>query len=205
MTQAIGSEAYEGGFASPVFDAQSVFRSLMEAMARPGSIWPVTVRAGAPDPLGPTMAALLLTLCDADTPVWLDAAASSEKAVAAWLGFHTGAPVVDEASEAAFAVVVDGLAIGAIERFAQGTQDYPDRSTTLLVQVESLTDGRPLTLEGPGIRTRASIAPRGLPDRMADIWAGNNALFPRGVDMVLAAPDAIAALARTTRIVRGGN
>ncbi|WP_158629407.1 hypothetical protein [Roseitalea porphyridii] len=38
---------------------------------------------------------------------------------------------------------------------------------------------------------------------MADIWAGNNALFPRASTCVLAAPDAIAALARTTRIEPG--
>jgi len=204
MPRVNASEAYEGGFASPVFGAQAVFRSVMEAMARPGTLWPLTAQASAPDPLGPSMAALLLTLCDADTPVWLDPASSSGDAAATWLGFHTGAPVTAEASQAAFAVIVDATLLGTVERFALGTEDYPDRSTTLLVQVESLTDGVPLTLEGPGIRHNAQIAPTGLSDRIVDIWVANNALFPRGVDLVFAAPDAIAALPRTTRIRREG-
>ena len=197
-------DAHEGGFTSPVFDAQAVFRAIMEAMARRGTVWPLPAQASAPEPLTPAMAALLLTVCDADTPVWFDAAASSAE-TDAWLRFHTGAPIASEASEAAFAVIADATLLGTVERFALGTPDYPDRSTTLLVQVASLTGGMRLVLEGPGIQDSALIAPGGLPDRITDIWAANNALFPRGVDLVFAALDAIAALPRTTRVRTGEN
>lgn len=195
---------FEGGFEAPVFDAQAAFRALMDAMARPGQAQPIAARATAPQPLGSVAAALALTLCDADTPVWLDSAMTGDGEVAQWLGFHTGAPMTTDPGEAAFAFVADPSALGALDRFAHGTQEYPDRSTTLIVQVDSLTDGPPLTLSGPGIKDRASIASTDLPDRFAALWTANRALFPRGVDLVLAASDSLVGLPRTTQIESGG-
>ena len=84
--------------------------------------------------------------------------------------------------------------------FALGTPEYPDRSTTLILQVETLADGRALTLSGPGIRETRGIAPQPLPGHFEMQWRENNALYPRGVDIILAAPDAVACLPRTTRI-----
>lgn len=189
-----------GGFDTPVFDAQSVFRALMDAMARPGTVQAIAPRVSTPAPLGPVAAALALTLCDADTPVWLDPALAQDGAIARWLGFHAGAPVTDDPATAAFALIGDGQSLGSFDRFARGTQDYPDRSATLIVQVPDLTDGPALALTGPGIKQSATLAPSGLPPRFTALWADNNALFPRGIDMVLAAPAAVAALPRTTRI-----
>ena len=80
-------------------------------------------------------------------------------------------------------------------------RSYPDRSTTLILQVESLTQGREYRLSGPGIESiallRATIAPKDLFDRLAI----NAALFPRGIDVVLVADDAIVAIPRTTRLM----
>jgi alpha-D-ribose 1-methylphosphonate 5-triphosphate synthase subunit PhnH len=91
-----------------------------------------------------------------------------------------------------------------LDRFALGSTEYPDRSTTLILQVESLTDGTVIELQGPGIDgtavLRASIQPEDLFERLTV----NAALFPRGIDVVLVHDDAIVALPRTTRLVRGG-
>ncbi|MBL8584289.1 MAG: phosphonate C-P lyase system protein PhnH, partial [Rhizobiaceae bacterium] len=54
----------EGGFAQPVFDAQAVFRAVMDAMARPGSVHAIGERATPPSPLLPATAAVALALCD---------------------------------------------------------------------------------------------------------------------------------------------
>jgi alpha-D-ribose 1-methylphosphonate 5-triphosphate synthase subunit PhnH len=189
-----------GGFADPVFDAQSIFRAVMDAMARPGTIQPAKAETQPPHPLSPAAASVALTLCDNDTPLWLDPALKQTQAVASWLGFHTGAPLADTPADAHFAVVADPASLIALENFAQGTQEYPDRSTTLILQVASLSSGDPLVLEGPGIDGSATIAPASLPRHFVEQWKQNRARFPRGVDVVLAAPEGIACMPRTTRV-----
>ncbi len=190
----------EGGFAAPVFDSQSVFRAVMDAMAQPGTVQAVSVATQPPAPLSPVAAAVALTLCDHDSKLWLDAPLRSAGAVAPWLGFHTGAPLVAEEGEAQFALVADAAALPPLARFAQGTQEFPDRSATLILQVQAFDGGPVLVLEGPGIETQAQIATTGLPADFLVQWRANNALFPRGVDLILTAPEGIVCLPRTTRI-----
>ena len=192
------------GFADKVLSAQSVFRSVMDAMARPGSIQRIVAAAGTPFAMMRGTAAMALTLFDHDTPVWLDGRMSVTTDVAKWLKFHTSAPVVTDSSIASFALVGDPENLPALDRFAFGSNEYPDRSTTLILQVESLTDGPVVELQGPGIdgtaMLQAAIQPQDLFERLAI----NHTLFPRGIDVVLVHDDSIVAIPRTTRLVRGG-
>ena len=192
------------GFADKVLSAQSVFRSVMDAMARPGSIQRIAPTAGTPAVMMRGTAAIALTLFDHDTPIWLDGRTSATADVAKWLKFHTSAPVVSDSSIASFALVGDPENLPALDRFAFGSNEYPDRSTTLILQVGSLTDGPAVELRGPGIdgaaALRASIQPPDLFERLAV----NAALFPRGIDVVLVHDDSIVAIPRTTRLVKGG-
>jgi len=122
-----------------------------------------------------------------------------------WLKFHTGAPVVQDCSIASFALIGDGAALPSLDRFALGTSEYPDRSTTVIIQVDSLASGRSFELHGPGIdgvaTLQASIKPFDLFERLRI----NEALFPRGIDVVLVADDAVVAIPRTTRVVSKGS
>lgn len=189
-----------GGFADPVFDAQATFRAIMDAMARPGTVQHAKAEAQPPQPLSPVAAAVALTLCDNDTPLWLDPALKPIQAVTSWLGFHTGAPLTETPAEAHFGLVAEPANLIALENFAQGTQEYPDRSTTLILQVASLSSGGALALEGPGIDGSTALAPTPLPRHFVAQWKQNRARFPRGVDLILVAPEGIACLPRTTRI-----
>ncbi|MGA7994572.1 MAG: phosphonate C-P lyase system protein PhnH [Bradyrhizobium sp.] len=193
------------GFADKVLSAQSTFRSVMDAMARPGSMQRIAVATGAPSPLMRGAAAIALTLFDHDTPVWLDAAMSETADVTKWLKFHTGAPVIADCSICSFALIGDASALPALDRFAFGSNEYPDRSTTLILQVGSLTEGARFELRGPGIdgsaMLQAAIEPADLFERLAI----NAALFPRGIDVVLVADDAIVAIPRTTRVAAKGD
>ncbi|KYH01867.1 phosphonate C-P lyase system protein PhnH [Bradyrhizobium sp. DOA1] len=193
------------GFADKVLSAQSTFRSVMDAMARPGSVQRIVPMAGAPAAMMRGTAAIALTLFDHDTPLWLDARMAESSDVVKWLKFHTGAPVVHDTSIASFALMSDGAALPPLERFALGTSEYPDRSTTLILQVDGLDSGRSFELRGPGIdgvaTLQASIKPFDLFERLSM----NEALFPRGIDVVLVADDAVVAIPRTTRVVSKGS
>lgn len=186
------------GFDNPVDDAQAVFRATLEAFAHPGRLETLPARCGLPDGLSPTLAALLLTLADPDTPVWLPADVPA--AARAFLRFHCGCPLVDAIGDATFVCVPAGHAMPALADCAQGLPAYPDRSATLIVEVASLHEGETLTLRGPGIDTVQTLRVTGLPADFHLRWRANNALFPLGVDLLLTSGDQFCAMTRTTQV-----
>jgi alpha-D-ribose 1-methylphosphonate 5-triphosphate synthase subunit PhnH len=181
------------------FASQAAFRAVMEAFARPGDIRTLD-EVAAPAPLAPATAALVQALADYETPIWLDTMFAAAPAVAEWIRFQTGAAVVKDARGAAFALIADPLALPDLDSFAVGTEDYPDCSTTVIVQV-ALFKGLAFTLKGPGIKDRRSLAATPLPVDFAERLRTNRELFPRGVDVVLVAGAQVAALPRSVRVV----
>ena len=185
------------GFSDPVGAAQAVFRLCLERLSRPGT--PAEVRSDAALPVGLHAAsgALLLALLDQDTRLWLSPAAAG---AAAYLRFHTGCVPVDDPAEADFALAASVRELPQLERFAQGSEDYPDRSTTLIVKVESLATDAGWTLRGPGIADSVRLSAAGLGAAFALDWAANRRRFPCGVDVFLASGSRLAGLPRTTRL-----
>jgi alpha-D-ribose 1-methylphosphonate 5-triphosphate synthase subunit PhnH len=192
------------GFADKVLSAQTTFRTVMDAMARPGTVRQVTAGAGTPSCLMRGTAAIALTLFDHDTPIWLDRTMAATSDIAKWLKFHSGAPVIADSSVCSFALVGHGNEMPVLDRFALGSNEYPDRSTTLILQVESLTEGRAYEVCGPGIDGIAIFHARIDPEDLFEQLSVNAALFPRGLDVVLVHDDAIVAIPRTTRLVAKG-
>jgi alpha-D-ribose 1-methylphosphonate 5-triphosphate synthase subunit PhnH len=188
------------GFSDPVFDAQAVFRTAMLAMARPGSIHELRVGLEAPAPLALGTAALALALCDFETPLWLDAHLAAVPEIATFLKFHTGAPILAEPARAAFALVASLAEAPDLARFAMGTLDFPDRSTTLFVQVDSLVAGRGWRLAGPGINGEAQLAVEPACPEFLEALTDTRRLFPRGIDLYFVAGHRIAGLPRTTMV-----
>jgi alpha-D-ribose 1-methylphosphonate 5-triphosphate synthase subunit PhnH len=88
-------------FPAPVLANQAVFRALMDALARPGTVKPLVPAAGAPSPLTAAAAAVALALLDYETPVWLDAPLAQSREVADWIRLHAGAPVTSDPRQAA--------------------------------------------------------------------------------------------------------
>ncbi len=199
-----GTAAYRGGFGNPVLQGQGVFRVVMDAMARPGTIRSLESAISGvkpPSPLSPAAGALALTLCDADTSVWLTPALR-QSASKVWIAFHTGSPLTEQKAETRFAFVEKGGVVPGFGQFALGTQEYPDRSSTLVLEVDALSGGVSFTATGPGIRDAVEFSPRGLPDVFPALWAENRALFPRGVDLILVAGSELLCLPRTTKLER---
>ena len=125
-------------FADPVLTAQSAFRAIMDAVARPGTVRSMAGWLSAPAPLSPGAAAIAMTLFDQDTPVWLDHWLAAVPEVGAWLRFHTGAAVVAESCRSAFASFPIPAQLPPFDAFQLGTPEYPDRSTTLVLQVDMI-------------------------------------------------------------------
>lgn len=180
------------GLVDPVFDSQAIFRSVLDAMARPGTI---QKPSGLPD--GDGLVGVALMVLDHDTPVWMGKGAEGLRQR---LTFHCGCPIIDDPSQAAFALLTDPTELERLDRFAQGEPQYPDRSTTLICALPSLEGGPDLHLSGPGIDGTLAFAPASLPDGFADQWAMNHAQYPLGIDLILTAGSALAALPRTCRL-----
>jgi alpha-D-ribose 1-methylphosphonate 5-triphosphate synthase subunit PhnH len=183
-------EALAGGFADAPIAAARAFRAALEAMARPGTIWTLE-GATPPAPLSVAAGVLILTLCDGTTPVHL-APSLDVPVLRDWVIFHTGAPLVS-AEEARFAVGPWGE-LRPVDRFAIGLPDYPDRSATLIVELQDLTStGARLT--GPGILASAHLS---LPE--TDAFRVNRALAPMGFDTYLTCGNRLAGLPRSTKV-----
>jgi len=202
---AIAQKGLEGGFEDAVLESQRVFRLCLQALSRPGVSVPMAAGLKAIGPLRPATAAILLALADFETTVWLDSAARAEPDIGAFLRFHTGAAICDAPDDADFAVVLDPRAMPALAAFKQGTSDYPDRSSTLLIQVDHLrADGPSFT--GPGIDGSVSFWTEPLPADFSAQLVRNRKSFPCGVDILFVAPAEIVGLPRstTTRANGGG-
>jgi alpha-D-ribose 1-methylphosphonate 5-triphosphate synthase subunit PhnH len=195
---------YTGGFESPVFQSQSVFKALMDGLARPGTLQTLDKGAAPPSPMGAGAGAIALTLCDHDTPVYL-AMPLVEAGVPGWLAFQTGALVTDDRTEAQFAFLDHTTLLPPLSTFAAGTQEYPDRSTTIVLEVPAFEGGQDYILSGPGIQDSTTINVAGLPAPFEGLWKENNALYPRGVDLVLVSGLEMICLPRTVRIRKGEN
>jgi alpha-D-ribose 1-methylphosphonate 5-triphosphate synthase subunit PhnH len=184
------AEALSGGFSEAPIQSARAFRQILEAMARPGTIRQVEGVA-PPPPLSVAAGVALLTLADPTTPLHLAGAASSP-AVRDWVAFHIGAPLV-AAEEASFALGT-WEALQPASRFMIGQPDYPDRSATLIVELDRLTNHGP-ALTGPGIELATWLS---LPETAA--FHANRALFPLGFDCLFTCGNRLAGLPRSTRV-----
>lgn len=177
-----------------VHDAQSAFRLVLQALSEPGTIHTLPIDLAVPAPLGVATTALCLTLLDMDTSCWID---YPSPAADAYLRFHCGCPLVSDVADASFVLLTDPTTM-RLDRFAQGSITYPDRSATVIVQVPNLIEGPVRTLTGPGIATTSVFRVAGLESDFGAHWASNHAKFPCGVDLIFCCGSQLLALPRST-------
>lgn len=186
-------DALKGGFADLPVQSATAFRSVLQAMARPGTIHQLA-GAAPPPPLSVAAGVVLLTLCDPETPLFVGASVDTPD-LRSWISFHTGAPF----SAAGDAVIAIGSwqDFTPLSAFPVGSAEYPDRSTTLITEVGSLgrEGSNACRLTGPGIQDFSTLC---LPDPA--LMQANAALFPLGLDFILTSESSVAALPRSTRI-----
>lgn len=199
------SDVMVQGFADPPLEAQAVFRIVLGAMAHPGRIMSVANGKGgltmptAPSRFHPAAFALALTLLDFETPVWPDQKLAADQPAIDALRFHCGCSITEDPAGANFALIGDALHAPPLSSFHQGTSEYPDRSTTVLMQVNDLDDTRGARLTGPGIKTESWLAIDGVSSDFWQQWSANHRQFPLGVDLIVIAGSRLVALPRSIR------
>jgi alpha-D-ribose 1-methylphosphonate 5-triphosphate synthase subunit PhnH len=185
------------GFEDPVAHSQRVFRAVMDAMSRPGSIHDVDAGIDPPPGLSPASAALGLALLDHETSAWLPGLCA---AASAWLRFHTGCALAAVPEEADYVLVPLGCTCPDLSALRLGSDEEPHRSATAIIDVAHLEAGSGWRLAGPGIRGEARLGFAGLAAVAIAQRNAATACFPRGIDAILACGARIAALPRTTRM-----
>lgn len=214
------------GFADAVHGTQTSFRCLLDAMARPGRVQRLEAatlqQLQFPPAISPAMAALLLTLCDADTRVWISPAFGASAAqVHAYGRFHTGLVTVDDPRRAEFAFMP---AADAPERtlreLPHGSDEVPQEGATLVIDAPMIAaleedaagrvtgllhpeDADPtpwVRLTGPGVQHAHRLAVGGLSLAFWRVRQSMQSRFPRGVDVVFTCGERMAAVPRSTRV-----
>ena len=186
----------EHGFLDPVFDAQRVFRTLLAALSEPGRILRMDRLCAPPGGVPSTAIAVVLALCDADTPLWL---APKMRGAADFLRFQTGAPIIDAARDASF-LLSDASERPALALLRSGEAEYPDRSATLILAVDRVEGGVGWRVSGPGIPDARAFLPIPIDDAFVTEWDQNRTRFPLGVDVLFVARDGVVGLPRTTKL-----
>lgn len=167
-------------------------------MAHPTRIVPITCDLQAPQPLDIASAAICLTLLDFETTLWTDL--DIDSAALNWLRFHCACPIVSQTRLAQFALVIDHWEMLHLDHFPQGEEEYPERSTSLIIQVDGLIPGKGRKFSGPGIKNYSYLDVAGIPEHFWAVWQGQIAQYPLGVDVFISCGSVLAALPRTIRI-----
>ena len=179
--------------------AAHCFRRLMDAFSKPGTIVALPQIVDSPPQLHAGAASLALSLCDFQTPIWLsDSIARPD--VRSFLRFHTGAPISGTAAEAAFAFMDANAFNTTYPSLDKGTDEYPDRSATAIVQVKSLSGPLSVRLDGPGIKTAVELPLLGLGAQGWAMLSEDRILFPRGIDVVFVSGAELVVVPRSSRI-----
>ena len=190
----------ESAFINPSHDMARAFRPILDAMANPGRVLHFAPALSSPPGLSPEAAAVAVTLCDFQTSIWLEQELRTP-AIEHYLRFHAGAPLTHIETDAAFAFVDALYGVPDLSQFSKGTHEYPDRSTTIVIQTEQLRSDSGVTLRGPGIQSERRLGSVSLG---ADFWQqmiASRSDFPLGIDVIFVAPGAIAAIPRSTQIL----
>jgi alpha-D-ribose 1-methylphosphonate 5-triphosphate synthase subunit PhnH len=170
---------------------QRLFRELVEAFSRPGSVRDLTPDLGGSSALHAALAALL----DGETTL---ADPHGRIGAADWQLLQCRR----EAVETARYVAADGRRAPNFQP-ALGSLESPEFGATLLVEVDAVGSGDiALDLAGPGIRGAVRLSVAGLHLDWLTRRAEWNAGFPLGVDLLLADDKRVVALPRTTQILQ---
>jgi alpha-D-ribose 1-methylphosphonate 5-triphosphate synthase subunit PhnH len=201
---------WQAGQQRVMYYSAAVFRRLLDAMSRPGSIEVIPVPdalAGIPE--GGDLAGVLpvngesyhynryalgalATLLDRETTFalgWAGGWIERETSLSRWLE-RFGGSRMERPSIADYALCLDGRSGALLGDLCQGTEAAPEDSATAFICVSDMIGepkqgGTMLELRGPGIRETATITVWGLPNVAQEAIVATRRAYPLGVDVIL--------------------
>ena len=137
--------------------------------------------------------------CDFQSSIWLESSLRIAE-IPQYIRFHTGAPITSSKPDAMFAFIDAARAVPDLADFPMGTQDYPDRSVTLVIKAERLTNNSDVTLKGPGIQSTRGFGAAPVSPTFWNSMIASRTGFPLGMDIIFVGNHQVAALPRSTQI-----
>jgi alpha-D-ribose 1-methylphosphonate 5-triphosphate synthase subunit PhnH len=165
----------------------ALFRRLLQAMAYPGEVQPASDLLEGGDPAVAVLAALIDDEVTYSDPHGL---LNQED-----LGFLTSTP---ETPAAADYILANAAKAPAFEA-KNGTIYRPEESATVILRLQSLSQGKAWSLQGPGIETANTLRA----DPALQSWLDSRERlgnYPQGIDLILCDATDVVALPRTTQI-----
>ncbi|KHT58492.1 phosphonate metabolism protein PhnH [Photobacterium gaetbulicola] len=189
-------------FTDAVHDSQFCFRRLLKAMSEPGTLVELD-RCHGFGAMMPATSQVLLAMADNSTPLWLSPSFLQDNTAIQNIHFHTGAATNAASEQAAFAVVaLDDMPTIKLDELAfnLGNEEYPDRSTTLVIETDSLSSGHQFKLTGPGIKDERCIQLGELSSDIKNILLAQGEAFPLGLDLIFVSAEQVVAIPRSTSV-----
>ncbi|KHN49394.1 phosphonate C-P lyase system protein PhnH [Pectobacterium fontis] len=185
------------GFAHPVFGTQLCFRKIVKAMSEPGSLVTVPSVSGL-ESMSSATAATLLTLTSHTTPLFIDPRIGNPLLLRT-LCLHTNVPIATTFEDAYFVLLSGNAFSYDLMALSCGSEAEPEKSTTVILEVEGMHDGPCLKLTGPGIKTHRIISPR-LPGSVRNYLCSRPHTFPTGLDFLFTSGKKLFAIPRSTHV-----
>ncbi|ABR47364.1 phosphonate metabolism protein [Alkaliphilus metalliredigens QYMF] len=187
-----------------IHDVQMIYRKVLDAMSRPGKINNIKKETEALDQyqdlyLG-TFGILHLLL---DTEVTYNVISNNEKVVSQLINLHTYSKRAD-IKKADYIFILKNANKEEVEVSLNdskiGDLRDPQKSATVILEVEEISNEKGLILRGPGIK-KESYLKINTPFSWIENRNQKNIEFPLGIDMIFIDKDAnITCLPRTTEI-----
>jgi len=185
-----------------VFDAQRHFRTLLDCMARPGTVGRLDDVAVTPPGLNRASALAGFALLNADVSYHIEVSGAD---LPLYITMNTASQQA-ELHEADFLFVRGDKAADTVSRAKIGTLTYPENGATVIVDVDRVAavpfDGaRAFSLQGPGVDGEVTVYVAGLEEGFATALKEKNEEFPLGVDAILTdTAGAVVCISRTSKI-----
>lgn len=184
------------------YDSQYCFRALLTCMSEPSTIRTLDLSEAFGN-MASAMVQVAQTLADSSTPIMLSLSFMADAEVLENMKFYVESPLTQRQDETVFYFVHRDDLVQVFTHFVDfpnGTFEYPEQGTTIIVEVPSVETGVCLLLSGPGIKDTAEAYLGEVPLAFAHFLANRTPSFPLGWDFIFTCGQQVWALPRTTKV-----